>query len=389
MGACAVLASTLAALSSVAFSQPALNFDTYLGGGSFNAIYAMATDASGNVYVTGETSSGSLTTASVPARSSRDVFVAKMNSAGTQLLYVVYVGGSSDDSGRGIAVDASGNVYVTGMTASSDFPVTSGAYSNENSGGQDAFVFKLDPTGHMLYSTYLGGEKDDYGYAITIDSGGNAYVAGQTSSIAFPTTPGSLQTSNHGGLADCFLTKLNPAGGALVYSTFLGGSGMDSCAGVADQSAGNAYVAGTTYSVDFPTLVPLQANLLGTSNAFAAKMNPAGSGLIYSTYLGLGVTAPTQWLPIRRTPAYVAGSTSSVDFPVTTSAILNGNYNAFVSKVSANGGTLLYSTIVGGSGTDAATAIAVDPATRAVIGGYTTSTNFPLAGALFEHRSGT
>ncbi len=365
---------------------PALNFSTYLGGGSFDAVYAMTTDASGNLYITGETSSGSITDSSVPSRSNRDVFVAKMNSAGSQILYAVYFGGSGNDSGRGIAADASGNVYVTGVTASSDFPVTSGAFSSRASGGEDAFVLKLDPTGHLLYSTYLGGEKDDYGYAIAVDSAGNAYVTGQSSSNSFPVSTGSFQTSNHGGLSDCFVSKLNTSGSALVYSTLLGGSAMDKCAGLAVDSLGNAYVAGTTYSVDFPTLTSFQSSLLGNSNAFAAKVSASGSSLIYSTFLGGSASDGANAIAVDTSgSAYVAGNTSSVDFPVSVNAVqivLKGYYNAFVSKLSADGTALIYSTLLGGSGTDTATSIAVDQAGRAVIAGYTTSSDFPLAGAL-------
>ncbi len=211
--------------------DPVLIFSTYLGGPAFNAIYGAAGDAAGNLYLAGETASGSLSSSSVPARSSPDAFVAKLNSAGSQLLYTVYLGGSATDSAKAVAIDASGNAYVTGVTASTDFPATSGALSTHNSGTQNAFVSKLDPNGRLLYSTLLGGEKSDTGFSIAVDAGGNAYVAGQTESTAFPVTSGTFQPSNAGGLADCFVSKLNPAGSGLVYSTFLGGAALDSCAG--------------------------------------------------------------------------------------------------------------------------------------------------------------
>jgi hypothetical protein len=362
--------------------DPVLIFSTYLGGSSFDAIYGAARDAAGNLYLVGETASGSLTSNTVATRSSRDVFVAKMNAAGTQLLYTVYLGGSGMDSGKAIAVDASGNAYVTGVTSSSDFPVTSGALSVHSSGAEDAFVAKLDASGQLLYSTYLGGEKSDYGYSIAVDGSGAVYVAGQTSSTAFPVTSGAFQASNHGGLSDCFVSKLNAAGNALVYSTLLGGGGLDSCAGLAIDAAGNAYVAGTTYSTDFPTLAPLQSNLRGTANAFAAKLNPAGSALVYATFLGGSGLDNANAVALDSSGSlYVAGCTSSVDFPATAGAAqitLTGSYNAFVSKLSADGSALVYGTLIGGSRSDTATSIAVDPTGRAIVGGYTSSSDFPV-----------
>ena len=365
--------------------DPVLVFSTYLGGSSFDAIYGAASDAAGNLYVVGETASGSLTSSSVPSRSSRDAFVAKMNAARTLWLYTVYLGGSGMDSGKAIAVDASGNAYITGVTGSPDFPVTSGALSAYNSGEEDAFVAKLDPNGRLLYSTYLGGEKSDYGYAIAADGSGAAYVAGQTTSSAFPATSGAFQTTNHGGLSDCFVSKLNAAGSALVYSTLLGGAGLDSCAGLAIDAAGNAYLGGTTYSADFPTQAPLQSNLRGTANAFAAKLNPAGSALVYSTFLGGSGLENANAVALDAAGSlYVAGYTSSVDFPVTAGApqsVLTGSYNAFVSKLSASG-ALVYSTLLGGSRSDTATSVAVDQSGRAILGGYTTSPDFPLVAAV-------
>ena len=365
--------------------DPVLIFSTYLGGPAFNAIYGATSDAAGNLYLAGETASGSLSNSSVPARSSDDAFIAKVNSAGSQLLYTVYLGGSENDSAKAVAVDASGNAYVTGVTASTDFPTTSGALSTHNSGTQNAFVSKLDPSGHLLYSTFLGGEKSDTGFSIAVDAGGNAYVAGQTGSILFPVTSGTFQPSNAGGLADCFVSKLNPAGSGLVYSTFIGGSALDSCSGLAIDASGSAYLTGTTYSTDFPTQTPLQGSLLGNANAFVAKLNPAGSALVYSTFLGGSSTDESNGIAIDSSGAvYVAGDTSSPDFPVTYGSVqltLNGSYNAFVAKLSSSGAALVYSTFLGGSQSDTATSIAVDQTGRAILGGFTSSPNFPIAGA--------
>jgi beta-propeller repeat-containing protein len=365
--------------------DPVLIFSTYVGGLSYDAIYAMTIDSSGNLYVTGETASANLWSNASPNRSSRDVFVVKLNASATQVFYTVYLGGSGADSGRGIAVDTSGNVYITGATNSVDFPVTSGAFSTQAPGAGDAFVAKLDPRGCLLYSTYLGGQQLDSGLAIAVDASGDAFVAGQTESTTFATTANALQPAYDGGMSDCFVSKLNPTGTALIYSTFLGGTSLDLCSSIALDPAGNAYLAGTTYSPDFPTLGALQTSLQGTANAFVAKINPSGTALVISTFLGgSGMDAGNAITLDSSGAMYVAGNTSSVDFPITSSAAqntLNGNYNAFVSKLSADGSTLIYSTFLGGSHSDTATSIAVDPTGEAVLGGYTTSPDFPIAGA--------
>jgi hypothetical protein len=365
--------------------DPVLTFSTYIGGLSYDAIYAMTTDSSGNLYVTGETASANLWSNAAPSRSSRDVFVAKLNGAATQVFYTVYLGGSGADSGKGIAVDTSGNVYITGSTNSVDFPVTNGALSTQAPGAGDAFVAKLDPRGCLLYSTYLGGQQLDNGLAIAVDASGDAFVAGQTESTSFPTTATAFQPTYDGGMSDCFVSKLNPTGTALIYSALLGGSSLDMCSSIALDAAGNAYVAGTTYSPDFPTLGALQTSLQGTANAFVTKINPSGTALVISTFLGgSGIDAGNAIALDSSGAIYVAGNTSSVDFPVTSSAAqntLNGNYNAFVSKLSGDGSTLIYSTFLGGSHSDTATSIAVDPAGEAVLGGYTTSPDFPVSGA--------
>jgi hypothetical protein len=362
------------------FIDPVLNFSTYFGGPSYDSINAATIDAQGNLYVAGETSSGSLTNPSAGTRSSRDAFIAKFNSAGTQVS-AVYLGGSNFDSATGIALDPAGNIYVTGVTDSSDFPVTSGALATVAPGAGDAFVAKLSPSFALQYSTYLGGGSPDSGAAIAVDSTGAAYVTGQTASTSFPVTQGAFQTSNQGGASDCFISKLNPAGSALVYSTYLGGNALDLCAGIALDASGNAYVAGSTNSDIFPVLAPLQTNLLGTTNAFVAKLNPAGSALMYSTYLGGSNIDNATAIAVDSTgEAYVTGDTASIDFPTTLGVVQNalkGQYNAFVAKLSVTGNGLVYSTLIGGSDTDVGTSIAIDAAGRTVIGGYTSSFDFP------------
>jgi len=366
--------------------DPTLNFSTYLGGPGFDVANGVATDSAGNFYLTGETSSGTMRGNSLPNRSSRDVWIAKLNSTASQVLYITYAGGSGNDSAKGIAVDSFGNAYVTGYTASTDFPTTSGALSTHNAGGQDAFALKLDSNGNILYSTFLGGGGSDSGFAIVVDSSGSAYIAGQTGSIAFPTTMNAMQTSNHGGISDCFVSKLNPAGNALAYSTYLGGLGLDLCSGIALDAGGNAYVTGTTYSFDFPTQAPFQSSLLGTANAFVTEFNSTGSALVYSTFLGGCIVDNGNAIAVDSTgAAYAVGTTASPDFPRSVGAAqtaLAGVYNAFAAKLAPGGGSLVYSTFLGGSGSDNATAVTVDAAGQAVVGGYTSSPNFPSVAAL-------
>src|SRR6202521_1982121 len=201
------------------------------------------------------------------------------------LIYSTYLGGNLNDTGFGIAVDGVGNAYVTGITYSSNFP-TMDPLQPANDGGGDAFVSKIAPSGSALvYSTYIGGSGYDLGYGIAVDSAGNAYVTGVTGSTNFPTM-NPLQPAFGGGNDDAFVAKLNPSGSALVYSTYLGGSGDDFAGGIAVDSAGNAYLEGRTTSTNFPTMNPLQATNGGGADAFVVKLNSAGSALVYSTYLG-------------------------------------------------------------------------------------------------------
>ena len=365
------------------FIDPALAFSTYIGGAGFDAIYATTTDPAGNVYVAGETSSASLWNNSQGSRPTRNAFVAKLNSNATQVLFTVYLGGSGNDGAKGIAVDVSGNIYITGVTSSANFPVTAGALSTTAPGPQTAFVAKLNSLGALQYSTYLGGSTADVGFGIAVDSTGAVYVAGETESVGFPVTPGAFQTTFGGGMTDCFVSKLNPVGSALVYSTFLGGLQQDVCNGIAIDPTGDAYLAGTTYSTNFPVVNPIQ-QAGGTASAFVTKINAAGTALIYSTFLGgTNVDLGNAIAVDASGSAYIAGSSASIDFPVTPGvlqSVQNGVYNAFVSKLSPSGSSLVYSTLLGGSNSDTAASIAVDALGRAFVSGYTSSSNFPTVG---------
>jgi hypothetical protein len=309
------------------------------------------------------------------------------------LSYSTYLGGSGGDWGHGIAVDSSGNAYVTGQTASVDFPTAQPVQSSLNGTffngmliglAENAFVSKLNATGSALvYSTYLGGNGIDGGNGIAVDSLGNVYVGGTTSSTNFPTV-NPLQAENNASypLATGFVAKLNPSGSALVYSTYLGGSGGDDCQGIAVDASGDAVVVGVTHSTDFPTASPFQASNKSPTNGngFVSKLNPSGSALIFSTYLGGSGGDGVQGIAVDSGGnAYLTGYTQSTDFPTLNplQATLNGPSDAFVAELNSAGSALVYSTFVGGSSYDQAAGVAVDTSGNVYVTGYTQSTDFP------------
>ena len=294
--------------------DPVLVYSTYLGGSGFDQGLGIAVDGTGQAYVTGSTTSTNFPTAT-PLQATNaggdDAFVTKLNAAGTSLLYSTWLGGSSNDIGTSIAVDATGQTYVTGVTSSTNFPTTS-PFQATFAGSQDAFVTKLSATGtSLLYSTYLGGSGSDNGTSIAVDATGQAYVTGMTDSTNFPTA-NPIQAT-FAGSEDAFVTKLNAAGASLLYSTYLGG---DQGFGIAVDTAGQAYVTGPT---DFPTATPLQATKAGGRDAFVTKLNAAGASLLYSTYLGGNGFDEGRGIAVEATgQAYVTGRTGSTDFPTVT-----------------------------------------------------------------------
>jgi len=303
------------------------------------------------------------------------------------LSYSTYLGGSGGDGGNSIAVDALGNAYVTGQTASLDFP-TEGPPQASLYGLTNVFVSKLSATGSgLVYSTYLGGEGKDWGYGIAVDSTGSVYLAGETTSMFFPTL-NPFQASNNSGVATGFVAKLNPSGSALVFSTYLGGSGGDAVNGLAIDSSGDAWVGGQTFSMDFPTVNPLQASNNSTAggNGFVAELNPSGSALLYSTYLGGSVGADgVSGIALGPSGnAYLTGITQSMDFPTVKplQTSLDGSSDAFVAELNSTGSALVYSTFLGGSDNDQGSSIAVDSSGSAYVTGYTWSMNFPTVNPL-------
>jgi len=339
-----------------------------VGGGAIDEGKGIAVDSSGNAYVTGIAGSADFPTTvgawDTTLNGGSDAFVTKLNPAGAALVYSTYLGGALQEAFRlSIAVDSAGNAYVTGDTYSADFPTTVGAFDETDNGGADAFVTKLNPTGSapLVYSTYLGGASGEEGLGIDVDSAGNAYVTGVTGSADFPTTVGAFDTTYNGG-GDAFVTKVNSAGSALVYSTFLGGSeGEDgpfaSVGGIAVDGGGNAYVTGSTESADFPTTVGAFDTTYNDRgdvfliDVFVTKLNPAGSApLIYSTYLGGLFGEHGNGIAVDSAGnAYVTGVTGSSDFPTTVDAFdttFNGGSDPFVAKLSFGGEDTTTETVV-------------------------------------------
>ncbi len=358
-----------------------LTYSTYLGGGDDDRCWGITVDGSGNAYVTGATRSSDFPMAN-PYDNSLDsywdAFVTKLSPGGNSLVYSTYLGGNIVDYGEGIAVDAGGSAYVTGQTASSDFPMVN-PYDGSLGGDRDGFVSKLSPGGNSLvYSTYLGGGGIDYGYDIAVDVDGSAFVTGHTVSSDF--TMLNPYDGSLGGDRDGFVTKLSPGGNSLVYSTYLGGVSNDGSYGIAIDGMGCAYVIGGTFSSDFPTVNPYDGSLGGDRDGFVTKLSPTGNSLVYSTYLGgfsddggIGIAVDAS------ESAYVTGWTNSSDFPTVDpfEGSLSGNYDVFVTKLSPTGSSLTYSTYLGGRASDIGYGIAIDGSGCAYVTGYTRSRDFP------------
>jgi Beta-propeller repeat len=379
--------------------DPGIEYSTFVGGSGADRADGVAVDGAGSAYVTGRANANFPTTAGAfdtSSNGSGDAYVTKLNATGSTLEYSTYIGGAAaSDSGLAIAIDGTGSAYVTGSTASGDFPTTAGAYDTtyNGSGGSDAFVTKLSPDGSELdYSTYLGGSNSsgffDLGSGIAVDGTGAAYIAGEADSANFPVTTGAFDTTDNGG-TDAFVTKLNPAGSSLAYSTYIGGSSFDASTALALDGSGNAYIAGYGTSTDYPTT----AGAFDTSynegwDVFVTKVNASGATLSYSTYLGGATYDEARGITVDGTGnAYVTGHTFSSGYPTTAGAFDTsydnsvGGSDAFVTKLNDSGTSLSYSTFLGGSGDDLGEGIAVDAAGRAYVTGYTETTNFPTVQA--------
>jgi hypothetical protein len=372
--------------------DPTILFGALFGGNSTTTTsQGITLDSNGNIYLAGYTYAADFPTTSGAAQPGYDAdtdgFVTKVNSNGTAVVYSTYLGGSSYDYLRGIAVDSNGATWVTGYTQSADFPVLN-PYQGTLAGTQSAVLARLSPSGALLFSTYLGGSGSSYGYGVAVDSGNNVYMTGYenspTSTGSFPTTSGVLFPSISGSHA--FVAKFNSST-AIVYSTLLGGNSTEVGYAVAADSSGNAYVTGYTYSSAIfgnPGGGARTTNA-GNGDAFVAKVNPSGTALLYFTFLGgsnydvgyaigLDSSSPPN--------AFVGGYTNSVDLNPTTGVIgqsLSGAYDGFVAKLNGTGSMFLYITYLGGTRADTLDSLAVEPSSGDVyVAGYTESVNFPV-----------
>lgn len=406
--------------------DPVLVYSTYLGGSSANGDNGLgiAVDAAGSAYVTGFTNSTDFpTTAGAPGTTlnctrAGDAFVTKFKPDGSGLVYSTYLGGSCNnivstlgggDIGMGVAVDSTGDAFVTGQTASSDFPITPTAFQTTNGGGA-IFVTKLDPTGASLsYSTYIHGNGGEYGRAIAVDAAGNAYITGITSSTTFPVkAPGGspFQTSIKAPAIDtAFVCRIDPTltgAGTLVYATYLGGSGSETGFGIAVDSNANVYVTGQTTSTDFPLMNAFQTTLASPPSTFVTRLdlNQLSTGaLVYSTYLGgSGSDSNDSGRAIALDPAfnaYVIGETASASFPTTSGAFQttkkNINLAAFVARfdtTKSGASSLIYSSYLSGSNDEFGSGIAVDSLGDAFVTGQTVSSDFPVTSNVPQPKNG-
>jgi len=362
-----------------------LDYSTYLGGWNDDQGHGIILGSDGRTYIVGVSKSYDFPTenpyqAIYGGGGWWDAFVTALDSSGSALYYSTYLGGSNSDIGNGIALGSDGRAYVTGYTNSSDFP-TEKPYQAVWGESNDAFVVALDSSGSAIsYSTYLGGGGDDTGNGISLGMDGAVYVTGKTDSSDFP-TKNSYQAVYGGGLHDAFVTALDPSGSALSYSTYLGGGGDDTAYGISLGTDGSAYVAGYTSSSDFPTENSYQAVWGGSNDAFVTALDPSGSTLYYSTYLGGGGDDTAYGISLGTDGrAYIAGYTSSSNFPTKNpyQAVYGGGEDdAFVTTLDSSGAALSYSTYLGGSGSDKAYGITPGTDGRAYVVGSTSSSDFP------------
>jgi hypothetical protein len=438
--------------------DPVISFATYLGGNAADTVTAMTLDSSNNIYLTGYTASPNFPVTGNAFRSvyeggGRDVFIAKMSATGNQLLFATYLGGDLDETPVGIVVDSLGNVTIAGNTQSADypiagvplqmagsgiflsrisadgsqllastflggdentgigvasalardpsgnlviagytnaanFPVTTGAYQKEKKQDSDAFVARISPAlNSLLFSTFLGGDGVDQAYAVTTDTQGNIFVTGQTSSQNFPSSSGAFMSPNRGN-TDAFVAKLNPGGTALEASLVLGGSDGDFGRAIGLGPNGHAYVAGLTYSNNFPTTVGVFQFLRPptATSAFLAKIAPNFSQLVYSSYFG----STGNYYDVRGVAGvFVDGNDNATlvgyglggGLPVTPGALQSpspGLTDGFLARFSSDADILTYATYLGGAGDEFVLASATDAAGNFYLAGSTTSANLPV-----------
>lgn len=368
-------------------------YSTLLGGSGFDIAEGLALDPAGGVYVVGHTTSTDfplIDAFQTERRGSSDVWIAKLDTAGT-LAYSTYYGGSSFENGMAIALGPTGAIYVTGSTGSLDLPAATG-FQQANAGGfADGFVLKINPDGSgPAYATYLGGSGDEFVSGIAVDATDRAYIAGGTGSLDFPIAA-ALQPSYGGGYNDAFLTELSPDGSALVLSTYLGGFDRDSAVGIAVDQTNAVYLTGSTSSYDFPTRNAYQPYVFGGwGDAFVMKVTADGA-LDFSTFFGGdGYEVGVKVVVDNEGNVQITGETDSFMFPLVrpVQSQVNG-IDAFYARFSPDGQSLLRSTPLGSSGFDAGRSLGLSPSGDIWIAGRTDSRDFPIVNAFQPDLAGS
>lgn len=365
-----------------------LLYSTFIGGSLQDVGNSISLDASANVYITGSTLSANYDITTGPFQANQagnwDVLVTKLDPSGSALIYSTFIGGAGSDFGSGIVVDSEFNTFLTGYTNSTNYDITANVFQSANDGNVDAFVTKLNNTGTaLIYSTYIGGTDGDYSWGITIDKFGNAYIAGHSWSLDYDCTPGALQATSGGGSYDVFVTKVNPLGTGLIYSTYIGGDSNDIARSIAVDASGCAYITGDAGPNYLITAAAFQTVNAGGSDLFVTKLSESGNEVIYSTYIGGSSFEDGYDIGVDNFGnAYVAGSSESLNYKVTANAFQTtqqgGWSDAILTKLNTSGSALLYSTYIGGNGDDVAHSVAIDESGNACIVGRTESTNFDI-----------
>ncbi|HKO99516.1 MAG TPA: SBBP repeat-containing protein [Pyrinomonadaceae bacterium] len=361
--------------------DPTFIFSTYLGGNGQDEGFAIVVDSSGNSYVTGRTTSTNFPTANAFRTSNSgatDIFVTKLNPAGTSILYSTYIGGLGDEEAFSIALNANREAYLTGYTTSTNFPLIGALQPFFGGGSTDAFLVRLNATGNALVtSTYAGGSGQDVATGIALDGAGNIYGVGFTSSIDLPTV-NPIQPFNAGGF-DGFVLKVSPSANSITFATYAGGSSDDFGNAIAVDSLGSVYAIGDTQSTNLTTVNPLQSFNAGGFDAFLAKLSPSGNSIVFSTYAGGNGDDSGRGITLDGSGNILAtGYTNSTNLALIVNAVQPAKgtgYDAFLSKLTSNGGTVLYSTFLGGNGTDAGYSVTTDTMGNAYVTGETSSTN--------------
>ncbi|MCC6154087.1 MAG: SBBP repeat-containing protein [Candidatus Hydrogenedentes bacterium] len=400
-------------VSAYADNPASMVWSTYLGGNDEDINQDLVADANGDIYVCGTTRSADFpTTAGAFDQTYNggsaleyggDTWVAKIDGVTGQLIYSTYLGGPGDEEPDAIYVNASGEVIVLGLTASANFPTTAGAYDETHNGGKDIFLLKLSADGSdVLWSTFLGGSGDEEAWEKTrlgLDASGNIYVTGLTQSIDFPVTTGAYDETHNGpndgsnASRDVFVAKFSPDGTALGYATYIGGSDRDQGMSLTATPTGECYVTGFTYSSDFPaTTGAYDETFNGVRDIYVLKLNAAGSGLIYSTFIG-GTSTDWAWDMVvdPSGEVYVTGNSQSDDYPTTPGAYQTARAAGFsvavVTQLNAAGNDIVASTMLGGSagnGGMIALSLDRDAGGNIWIAGETGTTNLPTTPLAFQ-----